>query len=185
MATITNTSGEYLDRQKVQLENLMPWDIGFQAYATPSMIAKGGFVIDGGHFIYIEDKKEYQYKKGFFKMTVEELCEQINAGNSAFVGTDGFGKHALCRINDLDLYRVAFDMPDAKELPLQLTQEEVEKLLKVSNAKKFDEEMKNLVVTQSEKKAFAHFMIYHPKLKEFPLMVIRQAEEHVGFNILD
>lgn len=179
MGTIKDTSGEYLDRQRVEIENLMPWDVGF-----PTRTMNGeGCILNGGSYIYLPDKNEYQYKRGISKMTVEEICAQINAGNIGFVGRDGAGQHACIRINDLELYKTVFDLPDAKELPIQLTQEAVGNLFKISNVKKFEEELKKLVVTQSEKKAFAHFASYYLKLNEMPLVIIRKIEEHIGLNI--
>ena len=160
--TKTGTKVEFADKQNVEIENLMPWSVGFPAYVTLSNLS-GGFCVSGGKHIYLEDSDSEKYLKGTFKMTVEELREQINSGNRAFVGTDGYGKHACMRINDLELYRFVFNLPDAKELPVQLTQEAISELLDIDEPKKFKEELKNLVHTDSEKKAFAYFVWKHPK----------------------
>ena len=118
-------------------------------------------------------------------MTVEELREQINGGNRGFVGTDGYGKHACMRINDLELYRYIFNLPDAKELPVQLTQEAISALFDIDDPKKFKEELQNLVHTDSEKKAFAYFAWKHPKINEVPYSMIKAMEDHIGFDIVD
>ncbi len=185
MANIVNTTSEYLDRQRVEIENLMPWEVGFPARADHLMMTQGGYCVDGGKYIYLPEKDEYQYKKGKFKITVEELIQQISSGNRGFVGTDGEGKHACFRINDLELYKTVFDLPDAKELPVQLTQEAIENLFKITTAKKFSEELEKLVVTDSEKKAFAYFTVYHPKLKELPLVILKSVENYTGISIYD
>lgn len=92
-----NTKVEFTDKQNVEIENLMPWSVGFKAYVTLSNLS-GGFCVSGGKHIYLEDSDSEKYLKGTFKMTVEELREQINSGSRAFVGTDGYGKHACMRI---------------------------------------------------------------------------------------
>ena len=145
MANIVNTTSEYLDRQRVEIENLMPWEVGFPARADHLMMTQGGY------------------------------C----------VGTDGEGKHACFRINDLELYKTVFDLPDAKDLPVQLTQEAIENLFKITTAKKFREELEKLVVTDSEKKAFAYFTVYHPKLKELPFAILKSVENYTGISIYD
>ena len=180
----TGTKVEFADKQNVEIENLMPWSVGFPAYVTLSNLS-GGFCVSGGKHIYLEDSDSEKYLKGTFKMTVEELREQINGGNRGFVGTDGHGKHACMRINDLELYRYIFNLPDAKELPVQLTQEAISELLDIDEPKKFKEELKNLVHTDSEKKAFAYFVWKHPKINEVPYSMIKAMEDYTGFDIAD
>lgn len=179
-----NTKVEFTDKQNVEIENLMPWSVGFKAYVTLSNLS-GGFCISGGKHIYLEDSDSEKYLKGTFKMTVEELREQINSGNRAFVGTDGCGKHACMRINDLEFYRYIFNLPDVKELPVQLTQEAISELLDIDDPKKFKEELKNLVHTDSEKKAFAYFAWKHPKINEIPFSMIKAMKDYTGFTIVD
>ena len=48
MANIVNTTSEYLDRQRVEIENLMPWEVGFRARAVLLMITQGGYCVDCG-----------------------------------------------------------------------------------------------------------------------------------------
>ena len=47
------------------------------------------------------------------------------------------------------------------------------------------EELEKLVVTDSEKKAFAYFTVYHPKLKELPFVILKSIENYTGISIYD
>lgn len=182
--TKANTKVEFTDKQNIEIENLMPWSVGFPAISTLSHLG-GGFCIEGGKYIYLEDSDTYKYVKGKFKMTVEELRNQIGRGNRAFVGTDGYGKHACMRINDLELYKAVFDLPEAKELPVQLTQEAISEIFEIDDPKKLKEALKNLVNTYSEKKAFAYFVLNHPKLNDVPYSFIKAIEDYTGFTIYE
>ena len=58
-------------------------------------------------------------------------------------------------------------------------------MFKITTAKKFREELEKLVVTDSEKKAFAYFTVYHPKLKELPFAILKSVENYTGISIYD
>ena len=176
MNNIVSTTTEYRDRTRVEIENLLPWQVGFKPYTLPE---KKGVILDGGYF------KDGEYKKSIFRqMTLEELITQISCENVAFIGTDGKGSHAAFRICDFEIYKVAFDLPDATDLPVQLTQDAISKLLKISDLKKFKKGLEELVVTQSEKRAFAYYVINAPILNEIPLSILREIEMYTGFDVV-
>lgn len=179
MSDIISTTTEYRDRTRVEIENLLPWAVGFQTY---TLADKKGIVVEGGHF-KIEDGS---YKRSFYRqLTLEEIIEQISSENIAFIGTDGKGTHACFRICDFELYKAAFDLPDATEFPIQLTQEAVENLLKINDQKKFKKELEELVVTPSEKRAFAHFLVNNKRVNELPLSILKYIENYTSMKIVN
>lgn len=178
MSDIISTTTEYRDRTRVEIENLLPWSVGFQPH---TLADKKGIVVEGGHF-----NADGSYKKSFYRqLTLEEVIEQISAENVAFIGTDGKGAHACFKICDFELYKTAFDLPDATEFPVQLTQEAVENLLKINDQKKFKKELEELVVTQSEKRAFAHFLVNNKRVNELPLSILKHIERYTEMKILN
>lgn len=178
MNNVLNTANEYRDRTRVEVENLLPWAVGFQAY---TLAERKGIVVEGGHF-----KEDGSYKKSVYRqLTLEEIIEQISSENIAFIGTDGKGAHACFKICDFELYKVAFDLPDATEFPIQLTQEAVENLLKINDQKKFKKELEELVVTPSEKRAFAHFLVNNKRVNELPLSILKYIENYTSMKIVN
>lgn len=63
MANIVNTTSEYLDRQRVEIENLMPWEVGFPARADHLMMTQGGYCVDGGSIFICQTKTHINTKK--------------------------------------------------------------------------------------------------------------------------
>lgn len=116
---------------RVSIDNLCDWDIGFVGIETKRDITIAGGV------------------KNFRSLTVAEVDAQVKTGNVAFCGEDGFGKHASIRINDPLIREYVFQ--EAVD-PLQLTEENVKKLLAIQDKKKFHQALSDLVVKNHEKK---------------------------------
>ena len=178
MSSIVSTTTEYRDRTRVEIENLMPWSVGFQTY---TLVEKNGAIVNGGSY---DDKGNYQ-NFIYRQLTLEEIITQISINSKCFVGIDGKGSHACFRIRDLELYKVAFDLPDATDFPIQLTQAAIEKLININDPKKFKKELEELVVTPSEKKAFAYFLVNHKRVNELPLSLLKYIEDYTEMNIIN
>ena len=116
---------------RVSIDNLCDWDIGFVGIETNRDITIAGGV------------------KNFRSLTVAEVDAQVKTGNIAFCGEDGFGKHASIRINDPLIREYVFQKAVD---PLQLTEENVRKLLSIQDKKKFHQTLSDLVVKDHEKK---------------------------------
>ena len=108
--------------RKVKILNILPYDIGFATKSNPF-----GFVIAGG--------------KVDTQLTIAELEELVHDENPALVGVDGKGSHATLKILDFEIYKKVFDLPDATEEPFYLTEEEMERLLKIKNPDEFKAEL--------------------------------------------
>jgi len=76
-------------------------------------------------------------------------------------------------------------LPDATEFPIQLTQEAVDNLLKINDQKKFKKELEELVVTPSEKRALAHFLVNSKRVNEMPLSILKYIENYTGMKIVN
>lgn len=128
-------------KDRVEVKNLRCYAIGFpdadKKYGHP------GFLIQG-------------YERNT-TLSLEEVYGQINqAGNIAFVGTDGKGKNASLRIVDPVVRAYCFD--EEKLDPLQLTDENIKKLLAMNDKNKFSAFMEELIATEGDKKEISFRM---------------------------
>lgn len=128
---INKTVEDIMPSDRVSIDNLCDWDIGFAGIETNRDITIAGGV------------------KNFRSLTVAEVDAQVKTGNVAFCGEDGFGRHASIRINDPLIREYVFQ--EAVD-PLQLTEENVRKLLSIQDKKKFHQALSDLVVKNHEKK---------------------------------
>ena len=74
-------------------------------------------------------------------------------------------------------------MPDATEYPVQLTYEEIEKLLKITDVKKFKARLDELVVTESEKFQLAIAVANYPKFEDLSFKIVNLIEAKTGRKI--
>ncbi len=117
--------------ERVSIDNLRSWDISFVSEETGKDVIVKGDV------------------KNSVKFTVAEIDAQVKADNVAFCGVDGLGSHAAFRINDPVIREYVF----GEDIdPVQLTEDNVRKLLAIDNRNDFREALNNLVVTNSEKR---------------------------------
>lgn len=177
MNNVLDTANEYRDRTRVEVENLVPWTVGFKGYTLPgnnSVLVPGSTFNDDG----TRNKSIYR------QLSLEEVITQISCENKAFCGIDGKGSHACFRICDFELYKVAFDLPDATEYPVQLTNEEIDKLLKITDPKKFKAKLDELVVTDSEKFLLAIATANYPKFDELSFNIVKMIEKKTERNII-
>lgn len=117
--------------ERVSIDNLSDWDVSFVSEDTGKDILIAGNV------------------KNFKKLTLAEVDNQVKVGNIAFCGTDDLGSHAIFRINDPLVREYVFG-EDVN--PIQLTQDAIKSLLEISDKRKFNDVLSELVVTNSEKR---------------------------------
>lgn len=117
--------------ERVAIDNLCDWDIGFVSEETGKDIQIAGGV------------------KDFKRLTVAEVDAQVKTGNIAFCGIDDLGSHAPFRIIDPVIREYVFGEDIS---PVQLTEEAVKKLLDTPDRKDFEKLLSGLVVTNSEKR---------------------------------
>ena len=67
-------------------------------------------------------------------------------------------------------------MPVATEYPVQLTHEEIEKILKITDVKKFKARLDELVVTESEKFQLAISVANYQKIDDLPIKIVNLIE---------
>lgn len=175
MNNVMDTMTEYRDRTRVEIENLCPWSVGFKSYTIPGD-GNHSVIVPGSEFAVDGTRKKSIYRH----LTLEEVITQISRENSAFCGVDGKGTHAAFRICDFELYKVAFDLSDATEYPIQLTQEEIDKLLKIKEPKKFKAKMDELVVTESEKYTLAIAVSNYEHFEEISFKILQLIEKKTG-----
>lgn len=178
MNNVIDTKNEYRDRTRVEIENLVPWNVGFQARTILGSRFEG-VIVPG--CAYNEDGT--YHPSVYRQLTLEEVITQISIENKAFCGVDGKGSHACFRICDFELYKVAFDLPNATEYPIQLTNEEIDKLLKITDVKKFKTRLDELVVTESEKFQLAIAVANYPKFEDLSFKIVNLIEAKTGRKI--
>ncbi len=171
MNNVISTTTEFRDRTRVEIENLVPWDVGVQI-RTISGERFNGANVPGSRYHF-----DGTFHKSIYRqLTLEEVITQISLENPAFCGIDGKGSHACFRICDFELYKAAFDLPDATEYPVQLTHEEIEKILKITDVKKFKARLDELVVTESEKFQLAISVANYQKIDDLPIKIVNLIE---------
>ena len=117
--------------ERVAIDNLYNWSIGFRASESERDI-----LISPG-------------VKNFKQLTVAEVDAQVKLGNVVFCGIDNYGSHAAFRITDPVIREYVF----GEDIdPIQLTEERVKKLFALNDKKSFEKSLKELVVTDSEKR---------------------------------
>lgn len=131
-------SKKYNDRDRVTFKNVNPWSVSFAKILMPGAVV-------------VEPYREYK------QLTYQEIEEQINAGNSGFLGTDGLGNHAPFQFVDLDAYNALFQQ-EAKELPEYLSEEKVRDILKLNNQDKLEKAVKDIVQTNADKRHFMNIL---------------------------
>ena len=130
-STAVKTVDDIKPSDRVSIDNLCDWDIGFTSYETNRDI-----VISGG-------------VKNYRNLTVAEIDAQVKNGNIAFCGENGFGDHASIRINDPLVREYVFQEPID---PVQLTEDAVRNLLSIQDKRKFNQMLSELVVKRHEKR---------------------------------
>lgn len=153
------------DRKHIKVVNLMPFSVGLGRTNMHPM----GVLCKGD--------------SANSDMTLDEIKQFVDCGNTGIIGIDGKGTHAPIRICDFEMYKMAFNCPEAKDYPLQLTYDEIEKLLKITNEKKFCNRLKELVYTESEKKAFAYIVWSKELTKNLFSWQVKAMEDHTGYEI--
>lgn len=153
------------DRQHIKVVNLFPFDVGLGT----TKLHPTGILCEGNG--------------ANSEMTLDEIKQFVDCGNAGIVGIDGIGTHAPIRICDFEMYKMAFNCPEAKDYPLQLTYDEIEKLLKITNEKNFCNRLKELVFTANEKKAFAYIIWSKGLTKNLFSWQVKAMEEHTGYEI--
>lgn len=121
---------------RVSIDNLRSWDLGFRATETERDITIPANV------------------KGYKQLTVAEIDGQVKMGNLFFVGKDGFGNNADIKINDENVIKFVFGEGDEEEKPSTtlLTLDALKEVLAITPKTKFEEAVSKLVATEAEKK---------------------------------
>ena len=149
----------FSEREKVRFKNLRPWDIGFDAVCNHDSI-----LIEGNTTMT--------------RLSIQEIYEQVQRGNPAFCGVDGYGKHAPFRILDEEKYRYIFDTDSG--LPEQMNEELIEELLKIRDRKKFEKRLDEVVLTRGDERHLAYVVGNRNDLDDFPGWMIKMIEKKTG-----
>jgi len=127
---------EIKSNDRVSIDNLVNWDL---------------------HFAGIESTKDLVVRasvRDWKQLTVAEIDAQVKAGNGFFCGTDGFGTNAYIKIPSDEVREYIFGAGETGEVQKQkvLDLETVVELLAVTPKAKFEAKLKEIVVTEAEKK---------------------------------
>ena len=126
-------------KTQVLIDNLMPWDVYFHSDTLKCDVG-----VEGG-------------RRGFGKMSVNDVIEEIRNENVAFVGVDGVGGHAAFRVVDDDIYKFLFNVD--KRSP-QMTKDVLDGVFKQKSRTKLADYLKENFPTKSEKKALGIFVAW-------------------------
>ena len=162
-------SKKFEPKPRIKVENLVPWEVGFPCYTIRGK--EQGLIISGSQI--------------HGQLTYEEIEEQINSENVAFCGVDGKGTHACLRICDFEAHKALFQEPNITDYPIQLTKKAIDELLMITDIKEFNKRLDELVITSSEKKAFAHYISNHPSFNDLSFAFIKSIEAKTGMNFLN
>ena len=154
-----------MERQHIKVENLRPFDIGVRETKEHPQ----GLIIEGGGISS--------------EMTLDEIKRIVDKGESTLVGVDGIGTHAPLRICDFEIYKTAFNLPDAKDYPLQLTYSEILKLLKIKEIDKFNKRMSELIHYDSERRTLIHTLWRDDLTKDLLGWQIKAIEDYTHSKI--
>lgn len=149
------------DRDKVRFKNLRPWDISFRAVIYPEDVVVAGNMI-------------------MTRLSVAEIYEQIQRGNSCFLGVDGYGKHAPFRILDADQYRYLFGLDENAKLPEQMDEALVDSLLKIKDREKYSKRLDEILLTSGDKRQLAHIIANRIDLDGLPMWQINAITAKTG-----
>lgn len=159
-ATKEKTIDDVKPTDRCSIDNLCDWSIGFASYEM------------GKDIMIPPSVKNYR------NITVGEVDAQVKTGNVVFCGTDSFGAHAPIRINDPVVREYVFG---ESVNPVQLTEDEVKKLLAIQDKKKFNATLSKLVVRESEKRMIVR-MVENLGVDDVPSYQIAAIEKVSGRN---
>lgn len=148
------------DRDKCIFINTCPWQVSFAQITRPGDITA-------------------EPNARVTRISIEEIYEQVQAGNTGFTGTDGYGHHAAFQIQDLAQYNYIFGT-DAEKLPEYLNEEALKNLVEISNKDQFYAELDRVIVTNSDKRYTAYIVDNSPYLADCPAWMIRAIERKTG-----
>lgn len=148
------------DRDKCVFVNTCPWPVSF------SMITRPGDITA-------------EANARVTRVSIEEIYEQIQAGNSGFTGTDGYGHHAAFQVEDLAQYNYLFGT-DKEALPEYLSEDVLKNLVEITNKNEFLAELDRVIVTKSDKRMATYVLDNSSYLADCPAWMIRAIERKTG-----
>lgn len=148
------------DRDKCIFINTCPWQVSFSTITRP-----GDLTVESNARVT--------------RISVEEIYEQIQAGNTGFTGTDGYGHHAAFQIEDLNQYNYLFGT-NAETLPEYLNKDVLKNLCDIENKNEFKKELDRLIITNADKGYTAHTLDNSDYLVDCPQWMIRAIEKKTG-----
>lgn len=142
--------------QQVTVRNIAGWTVGFAR-----LLAIGDVTIP---------------RKGFIRLTRNEIISQVQNNNKLFTGIDGMGGHATLQIDDAETLReLGFDNSE------RFSDAKVKELFDTSmNQEMFEERLKGYIRTRAEKYALM-LSIIKQHLNDFSK--IRFCENYTGFKM--
>lgn len=150
--------------QKVTVKSIASWTTGFKRIES-----NGDVTIP---------------PRGDVRLSRSEIISQVQNGNRLFTGIDERGSHATLFVDDDDTrLELEFDyIGEDEKLHKQnvLTSDSVKKLFALKSMKSFEEKIKELIVTQAEKRALVD-IINKEKINDHEK--IRIAEKYTGYKI--
>lgn len=126
----------YNPYDRVPVKNTVAWDVHFDSKTNP----KGEFLAG---------------KEECIRLTYDEVFNQVALGNTGFVGTDGFGNHAVFQLKDLDQYNAIF-RTNKTRLPEYFDDAIYKKLVSLRDEAKFKKMLEEKVITKSDKRMLAY-----------------------------
>lgn len=148
------------DRDKCVFVNTCPWQVSFSTITRPGDLTA-------------------EPNARITRLSVEEIYEQIQAGNKGFTGEDGYGHHAAFQIEDLGQYNYLFGT-NAETLPEYLNEEVLKNLVEITNKSEFMKELDRVIVTNADKRYTAFIVDNSPYLADCPAWMIRAIERKTG-----
>ena len=118
--------------KKVNVYSIAPWDCGF-----PNLTSHGDTM-------FSPNSKT--------RMRVEEIIEQVSAGNKLIGGLDEIGSHATLIVEDDETRKyLEFDSEDGKRLQNVISKEKIIKWFELKTEASFEKNIKENVITRAEK----------------------------------
>ena len=151
------------DRDKCIFTNTCPWTTSFAMITRP-----GGVLVEANARVT--------------RVSVEEIYEQVQAGNTGFTGTDGYGHHAAFQVEDLAQYNYLFGT-NAEKLPEYLSKDVLKNLCEIENKDEFNAELERVIITKSDKRKAAHILNDCDYLVDCPAWMIRAIERKTGTKL--
>lgn len=150
---------------KVALDNLNSWEI---------------------HFSGIELQKDLfipASAKNWKLLSLAEVEAQVKSGNRSFVGTDGEGSHASIRIVDEEVRKYVFGVDDATKKQKVLDVATIKELLTITNKGAFMKKLKEVVVTEAEKRRFV-MLAKEAGIDSAEVYKMKAIQEWVGTSVV-